>query len=106
MCVGRRYQPALLNVTIRDNSSYCGLPLSTIEIPEGCALLGLLRQEDVILINENPTLATGDIILAIALHPMLIPALKVALKRSHPVYYSLNYCSLNSNRILACCRLT
>ncbi|HIK15062.1 MAG TPA: hypothetical protein IGS53_07165, partial [Leptolyngbyaceae cyanobacterium M33_DOE_097] len=64
---------------------YCGLRLSSIQIPEQCALLGVLRQERIIPVSENPSVDVGDIVLAIAFHPMMAPALKVALKRSHPV---------------------
>lgn len=79
----RSIQPALLGITIQFNSSYCGLQLSAIKIPERCALLGLVRQEQIIPMSENPTIVVGDFILAIALHPMFAPALKVALRQAH-----------------------
>jgi NhaP-type Na+/H+ and K+/H+ antiporter len=95
MCAVKPTQPALFGVTIQSNSRHCGLCLSAIDIPQHCALLGLLRQEQIILSTENPTICVGDIVLAIAYYPMLVPALKVALKRCHRVYYSLNQCLLN-----------
>jgi Trk K+ transport system NAD-binding subunit len=94
MCIGRSIQPALLEVIIQFNSSHCGLQLSAIRIPERCALLGIVRRQQIIPISENPSILIGNLVLAIAYHPMFAPALKIALQRSHPVYYSLNDCLL------------
>lgn len=105
MCAERAIEPTLFGVIIQPNSSHCGLHLSAIQIPEHCALLGLLRQKRMILANEEPSVYVGDVVLAIALHPMLAPALRVALKRSHPVYYSLNDCLLETPVAQKCCRL-
>ncbi|NJO41865.1 MAG: potassium transporter TrkA [Cyanobacteria bacterium RU_5_0] len=105
MCAERTIEPALFGVIIPPNSSHCGLRLSAIQIPERCALLGILRQERIIPISDNPSVYVGDVVLAIALHPMLVPALNVALKRSHPVYYSLNNCLLKTPVTQKCCRL-
>lgn len=90
----RVVEPSLLGVRIQPNSSLCGLQLSAVKVPEQCILLGLLRQRQVITFRENPSIYTEDIVLAMALHPMLTPALKVALKESHRIYYSLNDCLL------------
>ncbi len=105
MCAERIIKPALVGVIVPFNSSHCSLRLSTIQLPERCALLGLLRQEQIIPASENPSIFVGDIVLAIALHPMFVPALKVALKRSHSVYYSLNDCSLVNPVAQRCCQL-
>lgn len=82
MCTERSIQPALFGVTIQFNSSHCGLQLSAIKIPERCALLGLVRQGQIIPMSENPIVFDGDFILAIALHPMFVPAFKLALKQA------------------------
>lgn len=99
-------KPALLGVTIQLNSRHCGLSLSAISIPENCVLLGILRQGQIILASEDPFISVGDVILAIALQRMFIPALKVALGRSHSVYYSLHDCLLNRSAVQTCCRVT
>jgi TrkA-C domain len=106
MCTQRGIEPALFGVTIQFNSSYCGMQLSAVKIPERCELLGLLRQERLIPISEHPSISVGDVVLAIALHPMFVPALKVALKRSHPVFYSLNDCLLEVHAPQKCCRFS
>lgn len=80
---------SLLGVRIEFNSIYCGKPLSKIQLPEKCALLGSLRNGAILPISANPTLETGDYVLAIALHPMMIPELEFVLKQGCPVYYSL-----------------
>jgi hypothetical protein len=61
-----------------------------IPLPEKCVLLGIFIEGKVIPATENPTIYFGDEILAVAIHPMMTPALKVALKRTHPIYYALN----------------
>lgn len=49
--------------------------------------------------QDNPPIYSGDYILAIAIHPMMVPALKVTLKKIHSVYYSLSSCLLESRPI-------
>lgn len=106
MCAERIIEPAFFGVIIQSKSRHCGLRLSAIQIPERCAILGVLRQGQIIPVSENPSVYVGDVILAIALHPMLVPALKVALKRSHSVYYSLNDCLIETSVAQKCCRLS
>ncbi|MHC5860402.1 TrkA C-terminal domain-containing protein [Nostoc sp.] len=88
--------PSLLGVFIEDNSVYCGLHLAEIQLPERCIFVGILRESQVISATDNPTIFAGDYVLAIATHPMMVPALKVTLKKIHSVYYSLNYCLLEA----------
>ncbi|MEH2065275.1 MAG: TrkA C-terminal domain-containing protein [Nostoc sp.] len=88
--------PSLFGVLIEDNSVYCGLNLTEIHLPDRCVFLGILRESQVISTTDNPTIFAGDYILAIATHPMMIPALKVTLKKIHSVYYSLNNCLLEA----------
>ncbi|MEH1790899.1 TrkA C-terminal domain-containing protein [Nostoc sp.] len=89
-------EPSLFGVLIQSNSVYCGLNLSEIQLPDKCVFLGILREIQVISATDNPTIFAGDYILAIATHPMMVPALKVTLKKIHSVYYSLNYCLLEA----------
>ncbi|MEH2163411.1 MAG: TrkA C-terminal domain-containing protein [Nostoc sp.] len=89
-------EPSLFGVLIQANSIYCGIDLTEIQLPDKCAFLGILRQNQVLSLTDNPTIFVGDYILAIATHPMMIPALKVTLKKIHSVYYSLNSCLLEA----------
>jgi len=91
--------PSLLGVFIEDNSVYCGLHLAEIQLPERCIFVGILRESQVISATDNPTIFAGDYVLAIATHPMMVPALKVTLKKIHSVYYSLNYCLLEARPV-------
>jgi NhaP-type Na+/H+ and K+/H+ antiporter len=89
-------EPSLFGVLIQANSIYCGICLTEIELPEKCAFLGILRNSKVISVSDNPIIYAGDYILAIAIHPMMVPALKVTLKKIHSLYYSLNNCLLEA----------
>lgn len=87
-------KPEIIAVTIQANSSHCGIKLKKLPIPESCLMLGLVRNNKVIFANINPAIWCGDYIVAITLNSALIPALKLALKRTHRVYYSLKDCPL------------
>ncbi|MCC5635451.1 TrkA C-terminal domain-containing protein [Nostoc sp. CHAB 5844] len=89
-------EPSLFGVFIQPNSIYCGIHLAKVHLPDQCAFLGILRAGKVIPIQANPEIYAGDYILAIAVHPMMVPALKVTLKKIHSVYYSLSNCLLES----------
>ncbi|MEA5604922.1 TrkA C-terminal domain-containing protein [Nostoc sp. UHCC 0252] len=92
-------EPSLFGVLIQANSVYCGIHLTEIQLPNQCAFLGILRHNQVLSLTDNPTIFAGDYILAITTHPMMIPALKVTLKKVHSVYYSLNSCLLEARPI-------
>lgn len=92
----RIIEPSLFGVMVQLNSIYFGTSLTSIQLPDQCALLGILRNGKVISVKETPKIYAGDWILAMAIHPMMVPELKVALKKTHPVYYSMSDCSLNS----------
>lgn|GEM_PF-1242744 len=87
-------EPSLFGVLIQVNSVYCGIHLTEIQLPDQCVFLGILRESQVISATDNPAIFAGDYILAIATHPLMVPALKVTLKKIHSVYYSLNSCLL------------
>jgi Trk K+ transport system NAD-binding subunit len=86
----------MFGILIQPNSIYCGISLDKIELPEQCALMGILRQGKIIPSEVKPSIYAGDYILAIAIHPMMVPALKVTLKKTHRVYHSLDDCPLDS----------
>lgn len=88
-------EPNLVGVTIQENSVYCGLDLSRIQLPENCVVVGLMRKEYLILAGNEPTIQYGDYLLALALNPALVPALKMLLRKTHPVYWSPLRSSLN-----------
>jgi Trk K+ transport system NAD-binding subunit len=79
--------PSQVGVLILPNSIYCGTNIIQIDLPERCALLGLIRENQLIQATSNPIVHSGDYILGIAIHPMMAPALKVTLKRTHSVSY-------------------
>ncbi|MDZ8107165.1 MAG: TrkA C-terminal domain-containing protein [Nostoc sp. DedQUE12a] len=89
-------EPSLFGVLIQANNIYCGIDLTEIKLPDECAFLGILRDSQVISATDNPIICAGDYILAIAIHPMMVPALKVTLKKIHSLYYSLNNCLLEA----------
>jgi Trk K+ transport system NAD-binding subunit len=89
-------ESSLFGVLIQANSIYCGINLTEIQLPGKCSLLGILRENEVISATDNPIIFAGDYILAIATHPMMIPALKVTLKKIHSLYYSVNSCLLEA----------
>ncbi|MEH2433993.1 MAG: TrkA C-terminal domain-containing protein [Nostoc sp.] len=92
-------EPSLFGVLIEANSVYCGIHLTEIKLPDQCVFLGILRESQVISATDNPSIFAGDYILAIATHPIMVPALKVTLKKIHSVYYSLNSCLLEARPI-------
>ncbi|MEH1873491.1 TrkA C-terminal domain-containing protein [Nostoc sp.] len=92
-------EPSLFGVLIQANSVYCGIHLTEIKLPDQCIFLGILRNNQVISATDNPSIFSEDYILAIATHPMMVPALKVTLKKIHSVYYSLNSCLLEARSI-------
>ncbi|WP_392533470.1 TrkA C-terminal domain-containing protein [Nostoc sp. C117] len=95
----RALEPSLFGVLIQANSIYCGIHLTEIQLPDKCAFLGILRENQVISATDNPIIFAGDYILAIATHPMMVPALKVTLKKIHSLYYSVNSCLLEARPI-------
>lgn len=89
-------EPILVSTTIQENSSYCGINLQSIQLPDGCILLGVVREGQTILASaEEITIFCGDRVLALALKPAVAPALKVVLQKTHPVSWSRSKCNLN-----------
>ncbi|MDZ4876937.1 MAG: hypothetical protein CLLPBCKN_006372 [Chroococcidiopsis cubana SAG 39.79] len=88
-------EPNLVGVTIQENSVYSGIDLSRIQLPKNCVFVGLMRKEQLILAGNEPTIRYGDYLLALALVPAVVPALKMVLRKTHPVSWSPLRCSLN-----------
>ncbi|MBP5974761.1 TrkA C-terminal domain-containing protein [Brasilonema sp. CT11] len=93
-------EPSLIGVFIEPNSTLCGVCFTDIPLPENCVLLGIVREGKVIPATENPTIYPEDEILAVAIHPMMAPALKVTLKKTRPIYSSSNKtCLISAKRV-------
>jgi hypothetical protein len=86
--LSRATKPRLLGLTIQPTSDYCGMLLANVKLPDRCLTLGLLRHNRFLALLENPVIYAGDYLLAIALHPMMTPALKVVLAKTRTGYDS------------------
>ncbi|PSB30137.1 potassium transporter TrkA [filamentous cyanobacterium Phorm 46] len=81
-------EPKLIQVPIQFNSSYCGIALSAIQLPDHCYCLGLTRENRLIIASEIPTIFFGDRILAVAINRAIGCELEVTLKKTHPVLWT------------------
>ncbi|MFQ4140884.1 hypothetical protein [Chlorogloeopsis sp. ULAP02] len=82
----------LISVKIWGNSCHCGKALTSLNLPNECVIIGVVRDTQVILVNAEPIICNGDYILAVALNPALVPMLKVALnKRYSSHFFSQDY---------------
>ncbi|MDM9381654.1 hypothetical protein QUB80_13175 [Chlorogloeopsis sp. ULAP01] len=77
----------LISVKIWGNSCHCGKALTSLNLPNECVIIGVVRDTEVILVNAEPIICNGDYILAVALNPALVPMLKVTLNKRYPSYY-------------------
>ncbi len=66
----------ILACTIYFHSVHLGKPLETIEMPEGCHFLGVVRAEKLVHAHENPIVQDGDSLIVIAMNPSISPALE------------------------------
>lgn len=87
-------EPQLIQVQIQFNSCYCGITLTTIQLPDNCIFLGCVRAGRMILASAEPSIYCGDYVLALALKPAIVPAVKVILKKTHPVLWFPLKCRL------------
>ena len=79
-------EPVLVAANINVNSCYCGRNLKTIQLPESCIFLGVVRKGKILLLSdEDIELWCGDYLMAIAFKPSVAPALKVILHKTHHV---------------------
>jgi uncharacterized protein with PhoU and TrkA domain len=79
-------EPVLVAANININSCYCGRNLKTIQLPESCIFLGVVRKGKILLLSdEDIEIWCGDYLMAIAFKPSLAPALKVILHKTHHV---------------------
>jgi hypothetical protein len=77
----------LTSEKIQINSCYCDITLTSIQLPQNCFVLGIVRENQIILASAEPTIWCGDYVLALAFSSALFPALKFTLNKRHPVYY-------------------
>lgn len=89
----------LINTKITNNSCHCGISLASLKLPEKCFALGIIRANQIILASTEPTIWCEDYILAVALSAALVPELKLALNKKHPVHYSSQECLINHSKI-------
>ncbi|PAX53045.1 TrkA C-terminal domain-containing protein [Brunnivagina elsteri] len=90
----------LTTVKIQLNSSFCGISVNNLQLPESCFLLAIVRMNHIILASAEPEIWCGDDLLAVALNLGQLPALNIILKQTHPIYYSFNECFLNHSTYL------
>lgn len=76
------YKSKLVQVWIQPHSKHCGHKISEIHLPKQCQIMGLIRQEEVILANEDPVICSNDIVIAVAINPMFLPGLKLCLEQA------------------------
>ncbi len=81
-------KPAPASIRVCFKSCYCGIKLRDIVLPEECQMLGLVRGNKVIFVNENPKVQCDDVLLAVAINPMYLPELKLCLKKLKPLSVS------------------
>ncbi|MBW4559361.1 MAG: TrkA C-terminal domain-containing protein [Trichormus sp. ATA11-4-KO1] len=89
---------SLISANITSNSCYCGIPLNSLKLPEKCFVIGLIRDNQVILASTEPTIWYGDVILTVALSASLVPMLKLVIHKTHPVHYSSQECLINNSK--------
>ncbi|MGB3189965.1 MAG: TrkA C-terminal domain-containing protein [Limnoraphis sp.] len=64
-------KPKVVSIRVSSNSCYCGTQLRDIVLPEECEMLGLFRENHIILANNNPQIQPNDILLDVAINPIL-----------------------------------
>jgi Trk K+ transport system NAD-binding subunit len=75
-------QPKLVQVWIQPHNRNCGHSISELYLPQQCKVMGLIRQEEIILANEDPVICSNDFVVAVAVNPMFLPELKVCLEQA------------------------
>ncbi len=58
----------LLTCTVHFHSVHLGKPLESIQLPDGCQFLGLVRADKLVRLQQNPVIQDGDCLIAIALN--------------------------------------
>jgi Trk K+ transport system NAD-binding subunit len=76
------YKAKLVQVWIQSHSQHCGRKVSEISLPKQCQIMGLIRQEEVILASEDPIVFSHDLVVAVAVNPMFLPELKLCLEQA------------------------
>jgi Trk K+ transport system NAD-binding subunit len=86
--------PQVVIVRLQVHSYWHRLKVADIQVPPRCHILGIVRQDRVLLVRANLRLYEGDFLIATALYGGAKPALKHCLERkqaivwrnSHPQY--------------------
>ncbi|MEA5451104.1 TrkA C-terminal domain-containing protein [Leptolyngbya sp. CCNP1308] len=63
------------------NSAFLGAKLSEVTLPERCFLLGLVRENQVYSLADNPEILEKDWLVAVALDEALMPELDLCLRQ-------------------------
>jgi len=74
-------EPKILAIRAHFKDPDCSLYLHDISLPEYCYILGIIRQTEIILANNNLLLCEQDLVIIVAINSMLFPELIVNLKR-------------------------
>jgi len=64
------------------NSAYLGIQLSEVRLPKQCYMFGLVRNEKVFALADNPTIREQDWLVAVTLNESLMPELDQCLQHS------------------------
>ncbi|MBW4431268.1 MAG: TrkA C-terminal domain-containing protein [Pelatocladus maniniholoensis HA4357-MV3] len=89
----------LISVKIMSNSCHCGKALTSLFLPESCIVIGMIRNNQVILASADPIIWYGDYLLAVALSSASVPMLNFVLNKKHPVHYSPKECFIKKPTI-------
>ena len=76
----------LLTCTVYFHSVHLGKSLESIQLPDSCHFLGLVRADKLIHLQQNPVIEDGDCLIAIALNPSISPQLENCLQLRQKVY--------------------
>jgi Trk K+ transport system NAD-binding subunit len=75
-------RPKLVQIWIQPHNRNCGHNISELCLPQQCQVMGLIRQEKIILANEDPVICGHDFVVAVAVNPMFLPELKLCLEQA------------------------
>jgi NhaP-type Na+/H+ and K+/H+ antiporter len=97
-------EPKIIAVRVHFKNYRCNLHLQDISLPEHCYVLSIIRQGKIILASNDLLLCEQDLIIIVAIYPMVFPELLVSLRQhfwlcswleTTPVSWSKPYQTLN-----------
>ncbi|BAZ40802.1 hypothetical protein NIES4101_67630 [Calothrix sp. NIES-4101] len=92
----------LTTVKTQVNSILCGVSVNNLQLPENCFILAIVRNDQLILANQELEIYCGDDLLTVALNSSQITELNYILKQNHPIYYSFDECFLQYQLTHSC----